>query len=88
MRIDGVDMVLPNIDFDLTSTKSLARYQPDVFAKGGDRTKDTMPQPEKDVCEKIGCQIVYGVGGGKIQSSSWLVKKSSAIQSGLLVPTG
>jgi cytidyltransferase-like protein len=76
MRIDGVDMVLPNIDLDLSSTKSLERYSPDIFAKGGDRTEDNMPFQEKDACEKIGCKIVYGVGGGKIQSSSWLVKKS------------
>jgi cytidyltransferase-like protein len=77
MRIGGVDIVLPNIDPDLSSTKSLERYSPDIFAKGGDRTEDNMPQSEKDACEKIGCKIVYGIGGGKIQSSSWLVKKST-----------
>lgn len=88
MRIDGVDMVLPNIDLDLSSTQSLERYSPDIFAKGGDRTEDNMPQMEKDICQKIGCKIVYGVGGGKIQSSSWLVKKSSAVRSGLLAPAG
>ena len=86
MRIHGVEIVLPNIDFDLSSARSLEHYGPDIFAKGGDRTQDNMPQAEKDICEKIGCHIVYGVGGGKIQSSSWLVQKSSAIQSGLLVP--
>jgi cytidyltransferase-like protein len=87
MRIEGVDMVLPNIDPDLSSTKSLQRYMPDIFAKGGDRGQDNMPQAEKDVCEKIGCQIIYGVGGGKIQSSSWLVKKSAGAKSGLLMAT-
>lgn len=88
MRIHGVDMVLPNIDLDLSSTQSLERYGPDIFAKGGDRTEDNMPQTEKEICQKIGCKIIYGVGGGKIQSSSWLVKKSSAMHSGLLAPTG
>jgi D-beta-D-heptose 7-phosphate kinase/D-beta-D-heptose 1-phosphate adenosyltransferase len=77
MRISGVDMVLPNIDPDLSSTQSLERYSPDIFAKGGDRTEDNMPPSEKEICQKIGCKIVYGVGGNKIQSSSWLVNKSS-----------
>jgi cytidyltransferase-like protein len=76
MRIQGVDIVLPNIDFDLSSAQSLELYQPHIFAKGGDRTEDNMPEIEKYVCKQIGCEIVYGVGGGKVQSSSWLVKKS------------
>lgn len=76
MRIQGVDIVLPNIDFDLSSAQSLELYRPDIFAKGGDRIEDNMPEIEKYVCKQIGCEIVYGVGGGKVQSSSWLVKKS------------
>jgi D-beta-D-heptose 7-phosphate kinase/D-beta-D-heptose 1-phosphate adenosyltransferase len=76
MRIQGVDIVLPNIDFDLSSAQSLELYQPHIFAKGGDRTEDNMPEIEKYICKQIGCEIVYGVGGGKVQSSSWLVKKS------------
>ena len=87
MRIDGVEIVLPNIDPDLSSVKSLERYSPDVFAKGGDRTEENVPQAEKDICTKIGCKIIYGVGGGKIQSSSWLVKKSTAAKSQLLMTT-
>ena len=71
--IVGVDRVVPNIDDDITSNKSLEYYRPDIFAKGGDRTEDNMPEIEKVLCEKIGCRIVYGVGGAKIQSSSSLV---------------
>jgi hypothetical protein len=33
-----------------------------------------MPKSEVELCEKLGTKIVYGVGGGKVQSSSWLVK--------------
>ena len=80
MRIDGVEIILPNIDSDLTSVKSLERYVPDIFAKGGDRTEDNVPQAEKDICAKIGCKIMYGVGGRKIQSSSSLVKRSTQLQ--------
>jgi cytidyltransferase-like protein len=75
--IAGIDLVVPNIDHDITCNESLEYYRPDIFAKGGDRTDDNMPEMEKTVCRKIGCQIVYGVGGGKIQSSSSLVKNAS-----------
>ena len=75
--IVGVDRVVPNVDVAITSNESLEYYRPDIFAKGGDRTEDNMPEIEKMICQKIGCKIVYGVGGGKIQSSSSLVKRSS-----------
>jgi len=40
-----------------------------IFANGGDRTADNIP--EKDFCEKHGIEILYGIGkSGKIQSSS------------------
>jgi len=48
--------------------------KPNIFAKGGDRTPDNMPKSEVELCEKLGIKIVYGVGGGKAQSSSWLIK--------------
>ncbi|OGO20808.1 MAG: hypothetical protein A2144_03385 [Chloroflexi bacterium RBG_16_50_9] len=82
--IAGVDRVVPNIDAGITSNGSLEYYRPDVFAKGGDRTEDKMPEVEKMICAKIGCEIVYGVGGDKIQSSSSLVKRSNAFRSKVL----
>ena len=42
--------------------QSLRELKPDIYAKGGDRTPDNMVQVEINVCEEIGCQIVYGVG--------------------------
>jgi cytidyltransferase-like protein len=81
-RIEGVDRVVPNIDDDITSNESLEYYRPDVFAKGGDRTEDNMPDIEKDICEKIGCRIVYGIGGDKIQSSSSLVERAFRVVPG------
>jgi cytidyltransferase-like protein len=59
---------------DLTACEALQTVKPNIFAKGGDRTSDNMPKSEIDLCRKLGIKIVYGVGGGKIQSSSWLVK--------------
>ena len=42
-----------------------------IFAKGGDSTMENI---EADTCKKLGIKIVLGVGGGKMQSSSWLLK--------------
>jgi len=59
---------------DLTTCEALQTVKPQIFAKGGDRTPGNMPKSEVELCEKLGIKIVYGVGGGKVQSSSWLVK--------------
>lgn len=42
-----------------------------IFAKGGDRTSENTP--EQDVCKQLGIEVVFGVGGGKVASSSDLV---------------
>lgn len=42
------------------------------FAKGGDRTVDNTP--EQDVCQELGIEVLFGIGGDKVQSSSELVK--------------
>jgi D-beta-D-heptose 7-phosphate kinase/D-beta-D-heptose 1-phosphate adenosyltransferase len=69
-----VDKVVPYIETANGSvSKTLERLQPDIFAKGGDRTIETLPKDELDVCRKLGIRLVTGVGGGKVQSSSWLV---------------
>ncbi len=72
-----VDEVVLSVDKDLTVCKSLELVKPDIFAKGGDRTLGNIP--EVPVCEKLGIKMVFGVGGGKIQSSSWLIKKNNLI---------
>jgi len=54
--------VVENIDTDGTCVETLRMIKPNIFAKGGDRTPDNMVQAEIDVCEEIGCEIVYGVG--------------------------
>jgi len=73
--IKWVDMVVPCIDTDGTVAKTLAKLKPDIFAKGGDRKPENMPKNEVETCEQLGIKIVYRVGGGKIQSSSWLTEK-------------
>lgn len=73
--IKWVDFVVKVIDKDMTVAKTLEKYKPDIFMKGGDRTLDNIPQEEKDVCKKLGIIIMYDEMGGKVQSSSWLVDK-------------
>lgn len=61
---------------DMSVCAELASLKPHIFANGGDRTLSNIP--EVAVCEKIECQMVFGVGqGGKVQSSSWLLEKHS-----------
>lgn len=57
---------------DISVCRELEELKPDIFANGGDRFADNIP--EVATCKKIGCQMVFNVGrGGKIQSSSWLL---------------
>tara|TARA_B110000196_G_C21129376_1_gene657630 strand:+ start:623 stop:1105 length:483 start_codon:yes stop_codon:yes gene_type:complete len=44
------------------------------FGNGGDRTNETTP--EIKYCKQNGVGLLFGVGGGKIQSSSELIKRS------------
>ena len=66
---------------DMSVCVELAEIKPDIFANGGDRKLDNIP--EVPVCESIGCEMIFNIGdGGKMQSSSWLladyVKKVSS----------
>ena len=62
---------------DKSVVKMLEKEKPDVFANGGDRRPDGDPIPEEVFCKKEGIKLVYRVGhGGKIQSSSWLIKNA------------
>ena len=71
--IAGVDAVVIWDDGTQFVTGALDILRPIVFAKGGDRDSASNV-PEFELCEKIGCKVIFGVGGGKIQSSSELVR--------------
>lgn len=61
---------------DRSVCAELEAIRPDIFANGGDRTKDNIP--EVALCERINCTMVFNVGeGGKIQSSSALLNSYS-----------
>ncbi|MBM3256771.1 MAG: adenylyltransferase/cytidyltransferase family protein [Candidatus Liptonbacteria bacterium] len=58
---------------DMSVCQELRELRPDIFANGGDRTHSNIP--EVPVCEEIHCKMVFNIGdGGKVQSSSWLLK--------------
>ncbi|MES3032124.1 MAG: adenylyltransferase/cytidyltransferase family protein [Patescibacteria group bacterium] len=62
---------------DISISKDLLSLRPHIFAKGGDRHVGNIPTPEVLICKEIGCEIVDDIGfGGKVQSSSDLVKKA------------
>jgi len=44
-----------------------------IFCNGGDRVADNVP--EHILCRKIGIECAWNVGGGKVESSSELVKR-------------
>ena len=64
-------------DADMSVVRALREIRPDIFANGGDRKLDNIP--EVAVCNEIGCDMVFNIGkGGKVQSSSWLLAKNEA----------
>ncbi len=55
-------------DSDGTVCEALARIKPDLFGNGGDRGKTNTP--ELTLCEELGIEPVFELGGGKYSSSS------------------
>ena len=71
--IEGVDYVIGWDDGSQTVTGAINALRPKYFTKGGDRDS-AANVPEFELCEKIGCEVKFNVGGGKIRSSSELAK--------------
>jgi cytidyltransferase-like protein len=76
------DEVVLSVDKDRTVAKSLEfvakKYKGELFfAKGGDRNVGNIPESEVNICSQYNIKVVNGVGGDKVQSSSWLLKNSA-----------
>ena len=71
-----VDEVVAVDDIDGTVCEALQRIKPDYFAKSGDRTRDNTP--EQALCTQLGIEMLWDVGGGKVESSSDLVRRCAA----------
>ena len=73
--IKYVDEVFISIDKDKSISQSLAQVKPDIFANGGDRHQEEIP--EAKVCQTYNIKMVDNIGGQKIRSSSNLIKEAS-----------
>ena len=69
----SVDYVMSFDDTDDTACDAIVSMKPDAFANGGDRKKDNTP--EMEMCDELGIQMLWGIGGDyKRNSSSDLAK--------------
>ncbi|HEU0085879.1 MAG TPA: adenylyltransferase/cytidyltransferase family protein [Candidatus Paceibacterota bacterium] len=58
---------------DISVCEEIKKIRPHVFANGGDRFADNIP--EFKLCNDLGIEMVFNIGkGGKVQSSSELLK--------------
>ena len=78
-NIKAVDHVILSVDNDRTVISTIRliheRYSNKyhlTFANGGDQNNDSIP--EVGVCERLGIELIDGLGD-KIQSSSWLLSE-------------
>ncbi|MBI2355799.1 MAG: adenylyltransferase/cytidyltransferase family protein [Candidatus Doudnabacteria bacterium] len=69
---------------DMSVSKELRELKPDIFANGGDRNEKDAANPKSSLytdiqtCKKLGIKMIFNVGhGGKIQSSSELVRQAA-----------
>lgn len=50
--------------------------KPDIYAHGGDKDSlDKLPPREIEACKKVGSQLIFGLGGLKIRSSSEILRR-------------
>lgn len=61
-------------DTDNTVCEALRRLNPRYFANGGDRKPDNTP--EMELCEKLGIEMLFHIGGEKADSSSEIARKA------------
>jgi len=79
-NIKAVDDVIISIDENKFVDKTIElivkeignKFDKIIFTNGGDQTAETIG--EGKICEKLGIEMVFGLGD-KIQSSSWLLNK-------------
>ena len=74
----GVKDVIEADDDDGSVCETLKVLQPDIFANGGDRFNTNTP--ETQTCKKYDIEMLWGVGGGKVQSSSELVENMKQVK--------
>ena len=78
--IKGVLLVDSVDDSDGTVCEAIKRHKPTFFANGGDRGKSNTP--EQTVCEELGVELLWGIGGEE-KANSVDVRISYTIINGL-----
>lgn len=84
---EAVDRVIisnhPENTEDMSVCMGLMEIKPHIFANGGDRDEKDAENPnsslyrERQIHKQLGVEMIYNVGhGGKVRSSSELVKKA------------
>lgn len=76
--LKGVLYVTEVDDSDGTVKEALSRIKPDYFANGGDRKPDNTP--EADLCDKLGINQIFGVGGTDKPNSSRFIPGRAEVQ--------
>lgn len=75
-----VDKVILSIDKDESQGQTLNYIFENnkdcnlIFAKGGDRNIDNIPESEREACKKYGVKVVSNVGIDKVNSSTRITK--------------
>jgi D-beta-D-heptose 7-phosphate kinase/D-beta-D-heptose 1-phosphate adenosyltransferase len=62
---------------DRSVCEALKKIKPHVFANGGDRFYENVP--EVQVCKELKIEMVFNVGGKKLNSSSTLIKRAAEV---------
>lgn len=72
---------------DMSVCRGLMEIRPHIFANGGDRDERDANSPlsslyrEREIHKALGIEMVYNIGrGGKVRSSSELVKRARKIK--------
>lgn len=73
LRLNIEGKVILSIDKDGTIAKTLKKYKPAIFARGGDRLIHNIPNKEIKICKEINCEIICGVGD-LLNSSTNIIK--------------
>jgi len=77
-KLRMVDEVVISVDKDPTQCETLRMLQPKIFANGGDRHSDEVP--ETPVCDELGIEMCDNVGGMKSNSSSDILRRGGNIK--------
>lgn len=72
--LKNVSHVMAVDDNDGTVCSALKSLRPTYFANGGDRIDGD--NKESEICKELGIIELFGIGGGKIASSSDLVRRA------------